>query len=322
MDGVAEVASIGGYVKQYQVVIDPDRLLAYHITIPQIKMAIQRSNNDVGGRLVEMAETEFMVRGLGYIKSKQDIEQVVVGTDQRGTPILLRDVAKVRIGPELRRGLADLNGQGETVGGVVVMRYGENALQTIKNVKRKLEEFKAGLPPGVTIKTVYDRSGLIERAVDTLRGKLIEESIVVALVTVLFLFHFRSALVAIFTLPVGVLIAFIIMYCQGINANIMSLGGIAIAIGAMVDAAIVMIENAHKHIEHDTGQKAALGDDPGRRQGGGTGPVLFPADHRGQLFAGLHPAEPRKGGCSGPWPLPRPTPWARPPSWPSPSCRC
>ncbi len=253
--GVAEVASIGGYVKQYQVAIDPDRLLAYHVTIPQIKRAIQRSNNDVGGRLVEMAETEFMVRGLGYITSKEDLEQVVVGTDQRGTPILLRDLARIRIGPELRRGLADLDGKGETVGGIVVMRSGENALATIDRVKEKLADLEAGLPEGVRIVPVYDRSGLIERAVATLKEKLIEESVVVAVVTALFLFHLPSALVAIVTLPVAILIAFVVMYGQGINANIMSLGGIAIAIGAMIDAAIIMIENAHKHIEHHRGKK-------------------------------------------------------------------
>ncbi len=246
--------SIGGYVKQYQVEVDPDRLLAYHITIPQIKKAIQRSNNDVGGRLVEMAETEFMVRGLGYIQSKEDIGNVMVGTDRQGTPILVKDLARVTIGPELRRGTAELNGKGEAVGGIVIMRYGENALKTIENVKHKLEELKAGLPEGVTIKTVYDRSGLIERAVDTLKEKLIEESIVVALITALFLFHFSSALVAIVTLPLAILFAFIIMNFQGINANIMSLGGIAIAIGAMIDAAIIMIENAHKHLERDRGK--------------------------------------------------------------------
>ena len=254
VDGVSEVASIGGYVKQYQVEVDPDRLLAYHITIPQIKKAIQRSNNDVGGRLVEMAETEFMVRGLGYIQSKEDIGNVMVGTDRQGTPILVKDLARVTIGPELRRGTAELNGKGEAVGGIVIMRYGENALKTIENVKHKLEELKAGLPEGVTIKTVYDRSGLIERAVDTLKEKLIEESIVVALITALFLFHFSSALVAIVTLPLAILFAFIIMNFQGINANIMSLGGIAIAIGAMIDAAIIMIENAHKHLERDRGK--------------------------------------------------------------------
>ncbi len=253
--GVSEVASIGGYVKQYQVEVDPDKLLAYHITIPQIKRAIQRSNNDVGGRLVEMAETEFMVRGLGYIKSVKDLENVVVGTDRRGTPILLRDLAKVHLGPELRRGLAELDGEGEAVGGVVVMRFGDNALKTIEGVKKKLEQLQAGLPEGVRIKTVYDRSDLIERAVDTLKEKLIEESIVVAVVTVLFLFHLSSSLVAILTLPVAILMAFIIMYWQGINANIMSLGGIAIAIGAMIDAAIIMIENAHKHLERDRDRK-------------------------------------------------------------------
>ncbi len=255
VDGVSEVASIGGYVKQYQVEIDPQQLLAYHITIPQIRTAIQRSNNDVGGRLIEIAETEFMVRGLGYIKSTEDLEQIVVGTDQRGTPILLRDLARVNIGPELRRGAAELDGQGEAVGGIVVMRYGENALQTINNVKEKLKQLQAGLPEGVRIVPTYDRSGLIERAVNTLKEKLLEESIVVALVTALFLFHLPSALVAIFTLPVAILIAFLIMYAQGINANIMSLGGIAIAIGAMIDAAIIMIENAHKHLERDQGKK-------------------------------------------------------------------
>ncbi|PNU21330.1 CusA/CzcA family heavy metal efflux RND transporter [Geothermobacter hydrogeniphilus] len=253
--GVSEVASIGGYVKQYQVEVDPDRLLAYHITIPQIKKAIQRSNNDVGGRLVEMAETEFMVRGLGYIKSVEDLQNVVVGTDRRGTPILLRDLAKIHLGPELRRGLAELDGEGEAVGGIVVMRFGDNALKTIEGVKEKLKQLQAGLPEGVKIKSVYDRSGLIERAVDTLKEKLIEESIVVAVVTALFLFHLSSALVAIVTLPIAILMAFIIMYWQGVNANIMSLGGIAIAIGAMIDAAIIMIENAHKHLERDRGKK-------------------------------------------------------------------
>ncbi|MCB2147912.1 MAG: efflux RND transporter permease subunit [Deltaproteobacteria bacterium] len=253
--GVSEVASIGGYVKQYQVVVDPNKLRAYNIPIQKIRTAIQRSNNDVGGRLVEMGETEFMVRGLGYIKSIEDLNVVPLGVNDRGIPILLRNVATVRLGPELRRGLADDNGQGEVVGGVVIMRYGENALQVIENVKRRLEALKSGLPQGVRIKTVYDRSGLILRAVHNLKRTLIEESIIVAIVCIVFLFHFRSALVGIFTLPVGVLISFIIMHGQKINANIMSLGGIAIAIGAMVDGAIVMIENAHKHIEHDGGKK-------------------------------------------------------------------
>lgn len=250
VDGVSEVASIGGYVKQYQVNVDPNRLAAYGIPLEKLRMAIKRSNNDVGGRLVEMAETEFMVRGLGYIQSIADLEQIVVGTDKKGTPILVRDIAQVEIGPELRRGVAEFDGQGEAVGGVVVMRFGENALATINNVKAKLKQLEAGLPQGVTLRPVYDRSGLIERAVDTLKEKLLEESIVVAVVTLLFLFHLRSALVAVITLPVAILIAFMIMYVQGINANIMSLGGIAIAIGAMIDAAIIMIENAHKHLEH------------------------------------------------------------------------
>jgi len=254
--GVAEVASIGGYVKQYQVQLDPNKLQAYNISIQKVRKAIQRSNNDVGGRLIEMGETEFMVRGLGYIKSIQDLENIPVGVDQNGTPVLIKNLGHVTIGPELRRGLADWNGEGEVVGGVIVMRSGENALKTIKLVKEKLKELKKGLPEGVTIKSAYDRSGLIQRAIDNLSWKLIEELLVVALVSIIFLLHFRSAFVALFTLPMGILISFLIMYFQGINANIMSLGGIAIAIGAMVDASIVMIENAHKHIERDKGKKS------------------------------------------------------------------
>ncbi len=253
--GVAEVASIGGYVKQYQVEVDPNKLLAYNIPLSKVKMAIKRSNNDVGGRLVEMGETEFMVRGLGYIQSIEDVENIPVGVDENGTPILIKNIANVHIGPELRRGLTDWNGEGEIVGGIVVMRWGENALKTIHAVKEKLKELEKGLPEGVKIIPAYDRSGLIERAIDNLKEKLIEESIVVALVTIIFLLHFRSSFVAIFTLPMGILMAFLVMYYQGINANIMSLGGIAIAIGAMVDAAIVMIENAHKHIERYGGKK-------------------------------------------------------------------
>jgi Cu(I)/Ag(I) efflux system membrane protein CusA/SilA len=252
--GVSEVASIGGFVRQYQVEVDPNALASYDISLAQVRRAIQRSNNDVGGRLIELAETEFMVRGRGYIESLDDLAVIAIGTDGKGTPIRLRDVARIQKGPELRRGLADLNGEGEVVAGVVIMRFGENALDVIHDVKAKLKELEAGLPEGVEIVTVYDRSSLIERAVDNLKEKLIEESIVVALVCILFLGHFRSAFVAILTLPLGVLISLIVMYHQGINANIMSLGGIAIAIGAMVDAAIVMIENAHKHLERDAGQ--------------------------------------------------------------------
>ena len=248
--GVAEVASVGGYVKQYQVEVDPNALLAYNIPLSKVTRAIQRSNNDVGGKLVEMAETEYMVRGLGYIQSIDDLKSVPVAVGDDGVPIRLQDVAHIHLGPELRRGLAELNGEGEVAGGVVVMRFGENALATIERVKAKLESLKSGLPAGVEIVPVYDRSDLIKRAVDNLKHKLMEESIVVALIAILFLLHARSALVAIVSLPIGILAAFVIMKWQGINANIMSLGGIAIAIGAMVDGAIVMIENAHKHLEN------------------------------------------------------------------------
>ena len=250
--GVSEVASIGGYVKEYQVTVDPTKLLAYKIPLSMVEMAIKNSNNDVGGEVVEMGEMEFMVRGLGYIKSVDDIKNIPVMVDSRsGTPVSIRDIADVAIGPEMRRGLAESNGEGEVVGGIVVMRYGQNALQVIDGVKKKLEVLKQGLPGDVTITTAYDRSGLILRAIDTLKDKLTEEIIIVAIVCILFLLHARSALVAVFTLPTAILISFIIMKAQGINANIMSLSGIAIAIGAMVDAAIIMIENAHKHLEHE-----------------------------------------------------------------------
>jgi Cu(I)/Ag(I) efflux system membrane protein CusA/SilA len=253
--GVSEVASVGGFVKQYQVEVDPNVLLAYGIPLSKVKQAIQRSNQDVGGRVVEMAETEYMVRGLGYIRGIEDLKQIPVGVDAKGTPVRLEDVANIHLGPELRRGVTELNGEGEVAGGVVVMRYGANALATIEGVRRKLAELKKGLPQGVEIVTVYDRGNLIERAVDNLRHKLIEESLVVSLITILFLLHARSALVAIVSLPIGILVAFIIMHWQGLNANIMSLGGIAIAIGAMVDGAIVMIENAHKHLENGANRK-------------------------------------------------------------------
>ena len=253
--GVAEVASIGGYVKQYQVEVDPNKLIAYNVPLSRVRTALQRSNSDVGGRLIEMGETEFMVRGLGYIQSIEDVQNTPVGVDENGTPILIRNIAHVHLGPELRRGLIDWNGEGETVGGIVVMRYGENALKTIDAVKEKLEELKSGLPEGITIQAAYDRSSLIKRAITNLKDKLLEESIIVALVIMLFLLHVRSAFVVIITLPLGILIAFFVMHIQGLNANIMSLSGIAIAIGAMVDAAIVMVENAHKHLERHKGKK-------------------------------------------------------------------
>jgi len=253
--GVAEVAAVGGFVKQYQIEVDPNRLTAYNIPITKVRNAIMQSNSDTGGKIVEMAETEFMVRGRGYVKSVKDLEVIPIGVSKTGTPIYLKDVASVRLGPDLRRGVTDFNGEGEVAAGVVIMRFGENALKTIDLVKEKLEELKKGLPEGVEIVTAYDRSSLIERAIDFLKDKLVEEMIVVSLVCFIFLMHARSALVAIFTLPVGIFSAFIIMNLQGLNANIMSLGGIAIAIGAMVDGSIVMIENAHKKLEGDWGGK-------------------------------------------------------------------
>ncbi len=258
VDGVAEVASIGGFVRQYQVEVDPVRLRAYGIPIDQVKKAIQRSNIDVGGRVVELAEKEFMVRGLGYVKNVKDLETIVLTASPGGVPVLLRDVARVTIGPEIRRGLAEWNGEGETVGGIVVVRWGADTRTVIENVKERLEELKAGLPEDVEISIAYDRTGLIDRAVETLTLTLFEESIVVALACLVFLFHFRSALVAIISIPVSILLAFIIMRIQGIGANIMSLGGIAISIGVLVDAAIIMVENAHKHYEEWQGKRSHL----------------------------------------------------------------
>ncbi|MCK5191773.1 MAG: efflux RND transporter permease subunit, partial [Methylococcales bacterium] len=253
--GVSEVASIGGFVKQYQVEVDPNVLQAYGIPLSKVKQAIIRSNNDVGGRLIEMAETEYMVRGLGYIRSVNDLNVIPVGVDTNGTPIRLQDVAHVHIGPELRRGLAELDGEGEVAGGIIIMRFGENAQATINSVKQKLEELKQGLPAGVEIITVYDRGNLIARAVNTLNVALVQELIIVSIIVGLFLLHLRSSLVIIISLPLGILMAFIIMRYQGLNANIMSLGGIAIAIGDMVDGAIVMVENAHKHLADEREKK-------------------------------------------------------------------
>ncbi len=249
--GVAEVATIGGMVKQYQIVLDPDKLRAFDLTLGRVKRAIQAGNQETGGSVIEMGEAEYMVRASGYLQSLDDLAAIPLGVNADGTPIVLTDVATLRLGPQMRRGIAELNGEGEVVGAVVVMRWGENARATIEGVKARLAELQRSLPDGVEIVTTYDRSDLIDRAVDTLQGKLLEEFLVVALVCAVFLFHLRSSLVIIISLPVGILVAFIVMHQQGINANIMSLGGIAIAIGAMVDAAIVMIENVHKHIEHE-----------------------------------------------------------------------
>ncbi len=247
--GVSEVAPVGGMVKQYQVRVQPDKLRALNMPLSHVQNAIRRGNQEVGASVIEMAEAEYMVRASGYIQGIEDLETIPLGVNQNGTPLLLKDVADIGTGPQMRRGVADLNGEGETVGGVVVMRFGENAQQTINGVKAKLDSLKSSLPEGVEVVTVYDRSGLIDRAVENLWYKLLEEFLVVALVCMAFLFHIRSSLVAIISLPVGILTAFIIMHWQGINANIMSLGGIAIAIGAMIDGAIVMIENMHKHME-------------------------------------------------------------------------
>ncbi len=246
---VAEVATVGGMVRQYQIVLNPDRLRAYSIPVARVIQALKNANQESGGSVLELGEAEYMVRARGYLKSLDDFRAIPVGLGDGGTPVLLKDVARVQIGPEMRRGISELDGEGEAVGGIVIMRQGKNALETIDAVKAKIDSLKPGLPPGVEIVPAYDRSDLILRAIKHLRDKLIEEFAVVALVCVVFLLHLRSSLVAIITLPLGVLAAFIIMVHQGINANIMSLGGIAIAIGAMVDAAVVMIENAHKHLE-------------------------------------------------------------------------
>ncbi|MDD4905734.1 MAG: CusA/CzcA family heavy metal efflux RND transporter, partial [Methylobacter tundripaludum] len=251
--GVAEVASIGGFVQQYQVTVDPRKLQAYGISLRTLSDTIRNSNRDVGGRVIELAETEYMVRGHGYLRGQTDLQRLVLKVDN-GIPVLVRDVARVELVPDERRGITEWNGEGEAVSGIALARYGQNALEVISNVKDRLHEITAGLPTGVSVQTVYDRSELIHRAIENLRHTLLEESAVVAVVCILFLLHIRSALVAILMLPVGVLIAFIVMQALGMNSNIMSLGGIAIAIGAMVDAAIVMIENAHKHLERDAGR--------------------------------------------------------------------
>jgi Cu(I)/Ag(I) efflux system membrane protein CusA/SilA len=278
---VSEVASIGGMVRQYQIVLDPDKMRAYNIPQGRIIDAVQKANQETGGSVLELGEAEYMVRASGYLKSLDDFRKIPLMTTDAGVPVRLGDVARIQVGPEMRRGIAELNGEGEVAGGVIIMRSGKNALETIDAVKAKLEKLKASLPPGVEIVTTYDRSSLIKRAVANLKEKLIEEFIVVAVVCALFLFHMRSALVAIITLPIGILVAFIVMYYQGVNANIMSLGGIAIAVGAMVDAAVVMIENAHKHIEawnHAHPGEKLKGDDHWRVIGDAAaevGPALF-----------------------------------------------
>ncbi|MAZ44195.1 MAG: CusA/CzcA family heavy metal efflux RND transporter [Legionellales bacterium] len=280
VNGVSEVASVGGYVKQYQVEVNPNALKRYGISLNKVKMAIKNSNKDVGGRLIEMGETEYMVRGVGYLTSIEDINNIPIYTDINGTPIRIKDIANVQIGPELRRGLVDLNGEGEVAGGVVIMRYGENALATIQGVREKLDELAKGLPDGVEIVPVYDRGDLIESSVNSLNKSLLQELVIVSLVVIIFLLHARSAFVAIITLPLGILMAFIVMSFQGLNANIMSLGGIAITIGAMVDGAIVMLENAHKKLAQTKESLGRTLTDSERWEAIGTacrevGPALF-----------------------------------------------
>jgi Cu(I)/Ag(I) efflux system membrane protein CusA/SilA len=278
---VSEVASLGGMVRQYQIVLDPDKLRAYNIPHGMVIKAVQNANQESGGSVLELGEAEYMVRATGYLQSLDDFRKIPLMTTPAGVPVTLGDVARIQLGPEMRRGIAELNGEGEVVGGIIVMRSGKNALETINAVKAKLETLKASLPQGVEVVTVYDRSGLINSAVANLGEKLLEEFIVVALVCIIFLFHLRSALVAIVSLPLGILAAYIVMYYQGVNANIMSLGGIAIAIGAMVDAAVVMIENAHKHIEawnHEHPGKKLQGEEHWRVIGDSAaevGPALF-----------------------------------------------
>ena len=248
VQGVAEVASIGGFVREYQIDLDPHKLFAYGIKVGKVMEAVKGSNKDVGGRLIEQADAEYLIRGSGYVKSKADLENIVVGADMRGTPVYLKNLGTVQIGGAIRRGLLEMNGEGEKVGGIVVMRYGENAKEVIDRVKTKITELEKGLPPGVRIKVAYDRSDLISRAVDTLKENLLEESIVVSLVILVFLLHFPSALVIVLTLPISVLIAFITMKLMGVTSNIMSLGGIAIAIGVLVDAGVIMVENCYRHL--------------------------------------------------------------------------
>jgi Cu(I)/Ag(I) efflux system membrane protein CusA/SilA len=276
--GVSEVASVGGFEKQYQIDLDPTRLQAYGVSVTGVMNAVRNANADVGAMVVELSEREYMVRGLGYLESIRDIENVVVSASVAGTPIRVVDVGRVSVGPAVRRGIADLDGRGDAVGGIVIMRYGENALETIRRVKARIAEVAAGLPPGVVVRTTYDRSDLIERSIQNLRGKLLEESVIVALVCVVFLLHVQSALVAIITLPLGILIAFIGMRWVGVGADIMSLGGIAIAIGAMIDAAIVMIENMHKHLE-----RAVLAKDPAQRDRKSFSTTSLSAQERTQI---------------------------------------
>ena len=336
--GVAEVASIGGFVKQYQVNLDPNKLAAYNVGVKDVVNAIKMSNNDVEGRLLEFSGREYMVRGRGYLTSIADLEKVSLGADVRGTPIRVRDVAQVRLGPDIRRGVADLDGRGEVVGGIVVMRFGENALNVIERVKAKLNEVRQSMPAGMKVVPTYDRSGLIGQSITTLRRTLIEEAIAVSIVIIIFLFHFRSALIPILALPIAVLASFIPMHYLGVTSNIMSLGGLALAIGVLVDASIVMVENAYRHVSE--GEHTL--DAPTASNSASRESRTVPHDEQPRLiiraksrarfsfhwrssssrscrfFCWRH----RKVGCSGRWPSPKRSRWSPRRFCPSRSCRC
>ena len=293
VDGVSEVATIGGMVRQYQVVVDPDKLRAYDITLPQLRGAIQAANRETGGSVIEMGEAEFMVRSTGYVDELADLARAPLMVNERGAAVTLGDVADIRFGPELRRGVGEFGGEGDAVGGVVILRWGGNALATIKNVEERIEQIRPNLPEGVELVTTYSRAGVIERAIDNLQDKLTEEFIVVVLVCAAFLLHLRSSLVILLSLPLGIFAAFIIMKLQGVNANIMSLGGIAIAIGAMVDAAIVMIEaNAPQAGKRKADQPEQMADRRRMRVRSGACTVLFAGNHHGKLPPGLRAGKP------------------------------
>ena len=284
--GVAEVASIGGYVKQYQVQLDPNKLLAYGIPLSTVIDRVKASTNEVGGRLLGLSGAEYMIRGLGYLRSLDDLALVAVGS-KNGTPVLLRDLGTVSFGPDIREGVAEWNGEGETVGGIIVMRQGMNALNVINGVKAKLREIAPSLPPGVEIMSGYDRSGLIRSSIQTLQRDLLEEAIIVSLVIILFLFHFRSALIAILALPIAVIVSFIPMYLLGVTSNIMSLGGIALAIGVLVDASIVMVENGYRHLSERQQGNTTPVSEPERREAGWPGTILLATHYCGVVPAGL-----------------------------------
>ncbi len=300
---MSEVASVGGFVKQYQVNLDPVKVLAYNLSVPEIVEKIRMSNNDTGGRVIEFSGVEYMIRGRGYIKSTEDIEKIAVGTNANGTPILLRDVATVQLGSDMRRGVVDLNGQGEAVGGIVIMRFGEDVLQVIGRIKDKLKELASAIPEGIKMVPVYDRSNLIQEAISTANWNLIEELVVVGLLIIVFLGHFRSALIPIITLPLAILISFIPIYFLHVGLNIMSIGGIIVAVGDMVDAAIIMVDNAHKRLA-DWEAKGSPGDrtqvliDSAKE----VGPAIFhPFWSLPSLLCLFLLWKLRKGGCFRPW---------------------